>query len=105
MAAPNLLESLANVLEDATLKLNLTLNLEEMWQATVAYSEKNPKRFLCLVFMFIYLVFNNWPALLVVTFLFLCLVYQVQNKSLSRLKILIMCRRWRQRCCARRLRS
>merc|ERR1711928_6687 len=76
MAAPNLLESLANVLEDATLKLNLTLNLEEMWQATVVYSEKNPKRFLCLVFMFIYLVFNNWPALLVVTFLFLCLVYQ-----------------------------
>ena len=105
MAAQHLLESLANVLEDATLKLNLTLNLEEMWQATVAYSERNPKRFLFLVFMFIYLVFNNWPALLVVTFLFLCLVYQVQNKSFSHLVGHIMCRRWRQRCCARRPRS
>ena len=105
MAAPNLLASLANVLEDATLKLNLTLNLEEMWQASVAYSEKNPKRFLCLVFMFIYLVFNNWPALLVVTFLFLCLVYQVKNKSFLRLEGLIMCRRWRQRCSARRRRG
>ena len=105
MTAPNLLESLANVLEDATLKLNLTLNLEEMWQASVAYSEKNPKRFLCVVFMFIYLVFNNWPALLVVTFLFLCLVYQVPNKSFLPLEGDIMCRRWRQRCCARRPRG
>ena len=48
----------------------------EMWQASVVYSERNRKRFLGLVFVFIYLAFNNWPLLLLVTFL----VYQVEDK-------------------------
>ena len=94
----NPIEFLTNVLEETVLRLNLTLNLEKMWQASGVYSERNRKMLLGLVLVFIYLDFNNWPLLLLVTFL----VYQVEDNLFLLVEGHISCRRWRQRSSARR---
>ena len=94
----NPIEFLTNVLEETVLRLNLTLNLENMWQASGVYSERNRKRLLGLVLVLIYLDFNNWPLLLLVTFL----VYQVEDNLFLLVEGHISCNRWRQRSSARR---
>ena len=49
-----------------------------MAQATLAYAEKNPRKFLFLIFIFAYFVAHNYQLLSITIFFFCCLIYQVQ---------------------------
>ena len=103
MSSSDLLESLGAVWLEAT---GSPFDVGEVGQATMAYAEKNPKRFLFLVFIyfviiiisiaiiiviisssiirflflifiFIYFVVYNWPLVTIIIYLFCCLIYQV----------------------------
>merc|ERR1712212_1054934 len=69
----DLLESLGAVWEEAT---GSPFDAGEVGQATMTYAEKNPRRFLFLVFICIYFVVYNWPLLTIIIYLFCCLIYQ-----------------------------
>ena len=100
MSSSDLLESLGAVWLEAT---GSPFDVGEVGQATMAYAEKNPKRFLFiyfviiiisiaiiiviisssiirflfLIFIFIYFVVYNWPLVTIIIYLFCCLIYQV----------------------------